>query len=93
MAMELDNSYPPKPVVRSGNTNMIPVGSTAVLAAIKKYQPLLGLHGHIHESVGDVRIGRTLCLNPGSDYSEGILRGVIVNIGRKGIEQYMFTRG
>jgi Icc-related predicted phosphoesterase len=59
---------------------MIPVGSTAVRKIIEKYQPLLGLHGHIHESAGFVRIGRTQCLNPGSEYAEGILRGFLVEI-------------
>ena len=44
------------------------------------YQPMLSLHGHIHESRGEARIGRTLALNPGSEYSEGVLRGVIVNL-------------
>ncbi len=56
---------------------IIPAGSKAVLNAIKKYQPLLGLHGHIHESRGIQKIGRTTCMNPGSEYTEAILRGAI----------------
>jgi Icc-related predicted phosphoesterase len=67
-------------VVDGGHIDMIPVGSTAVRKIIEKYQPLLGLHGHIHESAGFVRIGRTQCLNPGSEYAEGILRGFLVEI-------------
>jgi Icc-related predicted phosphoesterase len=67
-------------VVDGGHIDMVPVGSTAVRKIIEKYQPLLGLHGHIHESAGFVRIGRTQCLNPGSEYAEGILRGFLVEI-------------
>jgi Icc-related predicted phosphoesterase len=54
---------------------------------------LLGLHGHIHESPGTFKIGRTLCLNPGSEYSDGILRGVILNLDKKGLKSHMFTTG
>jgi len=71
----------------------IPAGSMAVLNAIKKYQPLLGLHGHIHESRGIQKINRTLCINPGSEYSEGILRGVIVTLKKSKIKDYMFVSG
>jgi Icc-related predicted phosphoesterase len=72
---------------------MIPVGSTAVRAAIEKYQPLLGLHGHIHESKGSVKIGRTLCLNPGSEYAEGILRGALITLEDNKIKNFQFTSG
>jgi Icc-related predicted phosphoesterase len=72
---------------------MIHVGSQAVRAAIEKHQPALGLHGHIHESKGAYKIGRTLCLNAGSEYSEGILRGVLVDLDEKGYTDYMFTSG
>jgi len=57
-----------------------PVGSIAVRRAIEKYQPLLGLHGHIHESAGETRIGRTLCLNPGSEYHDGMLEAYVVDL-------------
>lgn len=57
-----------------------PVGSKSVRACIEKYQPLVGMFGHIHESVGFKNIGRTLCVNPGSEYREGILKGMIINI-------------
>lgn len=69
------------------------VGSTAVLEAIKKYQPILGLHGHVHEVTAERRIGRTLCVNPGSHYTEGILNGVIVTFGDDKIKSTMFTTG
>ena len=57
---------------------MIPVGSSAVREAIERYQPSLSLHGHVHESRGVAHIGRTVCLNPGSEYTTGTLNGVIV---------------
>lgn len=71
----------------------IPAGSKAVLDAIKKYQPMLGLHGHIHESRGIVKMGQTICLNPGSEYSEGILRGVLVMIKKNKVKDFMFVSG
>ena len=77
----------------AGNVDMIPVGSTAVRHAIERHQPLLGLHGHIHESRGIVRLGRTLCLNPGSDYTEGILRGALVTLGPDKVEQFELVSG
>jgi len=70
-----------------------PVGSTAVRDAIERYQPLLGLHGHIHESKGSARIGKTLCLNPGSEYHEGTLRGVLVEIAAGKLKNHTFTTG
>ncbi len=68
------------PVYEHGQPVMIPVGCTAVRKIIEKYQPLVGLHGHIHESPGFIKIGRTPCLNPGSEYGEGILRAYLVEI-------------
>ena len=67
-------------------------GSRAVRQAIEKLQPLLGLHGHIHESKGAKKIGRTICLNPGSEYAEAVLRGAIINISG-GKLQYQFVYG
>jgi Icc-related predicted phosphoesterase len=69
------------------------VGSTAVLDAIKKHQPLISLHGHIHESRGDCNIGRTICINPGSEYSQGILRGAIVILEENKVKSYVLTEG
>jgi Icc-related predicted phosphoesterase len=57
---------------------MVPVGSKAVRKMIEKYQPFLGLHGHIHESSGSMKIGKTYCVNPGSEYAEGILRAFLI---------------
>ena len=71
----------------------IPAGSKAVSDIIRKYQPMLGLHGHIHESRGIVKIGRTSCLNPGSEYSEGILRGAIIMLKKGKMKDFMFISG
>jgi hypothetical protein len=92
IAPELDETFKPKVSGGSG-VNMIHAGSLAVRQAIEKYQPLLGLHGHIHESRGFVKIGRTLCINPGSEYGEGIMRGALINLDKNGIKSYMLTQG
>jgi Icc-related predicted phosphoesterase len=70
-----------------------PAGSTAVREALEKWQPLLSLHGHIHESGGTARIGRTLAINPGSEYSEGVLRGALVTIGDGKLLSHQLTTG
>lgn len=83
-----------KPVLGSGGQpEMAHVGSEAVMRAIEKYQPLVGLHGHIHESRGYVKIGRTHCFNPGSEFSVGVLRGAILDFGRDKLESHIFTAG
>ncbi len=77
-----------------GEMRYAPVGSTAVRAAIERYQPLVGLHGHVHEGRGRCRIGRTLCFNPGSDYKQGVLRGLLLRLSpRRGLRDYAFTMG
>lgn len=92
-APELDENLKPK-LAPGGGTISVPVGSKAVREAIEKYQPRLALHGHIHESKGYFQIGKTKCFNPGSEYNEGILRGLIVDIGvKKGIKDFIFTSG
>ena len=91
-APELDDQMRPTLEI-GGKPHMVPVGSPAVRRAIDKYQPRLGLHGHIHESRGSQKLGRTLCLNPGSEYGEGVLRGVIVDIDKKGVKSFTFTSG
>jgi Icc-related predicted phosphoesterase len=74
-------------------SEMIPVGSVAVRKSIEKYQPMMGLHGHIHESKGFCNIGRTICFNPGSEYGEGILKGVLIDIERGKVKGYSFVSG
>jgi len=92
LAPELDEKFRPK-AAGGGGVVMGNVGSTAVRKAIETHQPMLGLHGHIHDSKGMCRIGRTLCLNPGSEYVDGILRGVIVDIDGSQVRDYLFTSG
>lgn len=69
----------------------VPVGSRAVRQAVEEFQPMLSLHGHIHESRGAARINGSVCLNPGSEYNVGILRGVIVGVGRQRVLGYQFV--
>ena len=88
-APELDKDLRP---VLAGQS-LQPVGSTALREAIQKHQPLLGLHGHIHEGRGTTRIGKTLCINPGSMYEQGTLLGTIVKLGKGKIENYVLTSG
>jgi Icc-related predicted phosphoesterase len=84
---------PPTPIVSAGQIVFAGAGSKAVRDAIESHQPMLGLHGHIHESQGVVKIGRTTCLNPGSEYGEGVLRGCLVNIADGKVEGYQMTTG
>jgi Icc-related predicted phosphoesterase len=88
-----DSVFPPKPVFQGGQAVMIGAGSTSIRHEVEKYQPLLDLCGHIHESRGTTRIGRTLVVNPGSEYLEGVLRGAIVNIGDKKVVGCQLTSG
>jgi hypothetical protein len=77
-----------------GGRALRPVGSTAVREAIERHQPLLSLHGHIHESKGAVKIGKTLSINPGSAYEEGMLMGAIIQLdAKKGIKSYQLVNG
>lgn len=91
-AVALDHEF--RPVMRGGSPYITGVGSSAVRDAIATYQPMLSLHGHIHESRGEARIGRSLALNPGSEYSEGVLRGVIITLSeKKGVRGYQLVAG
>jgi len=79
-APELDASLQVQATM--GQTRFKPVGSTAVRAAIERYQPLVGLFGHVHEARGAIKIGRTVCINPGSNFGEGVLDGALVTIDK-----------
>ena len=79
--------------LKRGGSIMKPVGSTAVREAILRHQPLLSLHGHIHESRGVQKLGRTTCVNPGSSYSDWALQGVIVDLGENEVTRYVPTTG
>src|ERR1700683_5027998 len=81
-APELDDTL--KPGFPGGGPAFTPGARAAVREAIKRYQPVVGLHGHIHEARGAQKIGRTLCVNPGSDYSSGVLRGAVIDIAQDG---------
>jgi len=91
MAPKLDEKR--KPIMVGGYPIMLPVGSVAVRKMIERYQPLLGLHAHIHESAGEIMIGRTLCLNPGSEYDMGVFRAYILDLSPSGIEKHWRVYG
>lgn len=80
-------------VTIGGQPNMIPVGSHAVRAFIEQRQPLVSLHGHIHESRGVARLGQTLCLNPGSNYADGVLDAVVLEVDGGMIVQHQLVTG
>jgi Icc-related predicted phosphoesterase len=89
----LDTSSDPPAVVRvGGEVQYFDAGSTAVRGALEEFQPFLSLHGHIHESRGATRLGRTLALNPGSEYSTAALKGAIATLD---VERpsFQFTTG
>ena len=93
-AAKLDwTTDPPKVITSGGTPVMYGAGSAAVRAAIEKYQPLLSLHGHIHESRGQTSIGRTVAVNPGSEYGEGVLRGAIVTLAGDAVDNVQLTSG
>jgi Icc-related predicted phosphoesterase len=88
-APELTDDMRPK---YAGNS-LVPVGSKSVRKIIEENQPLLGLFGHIHESRGATRIGKTLCINPGSMYEQGILAGVLIKLAKGKVKNYVLTSG
>ena len=73
--------------------SLVAVGSKSVLAVLDKYQPLLGLHGHIHEGKGARKYKKTLCINPGSMYEQGMLHGAIVDLKPQKVGNYVLTTG
>ncbi len=94
----LDNAPEVKPDLSynliGGQPHVIPVGSTAVRRVIEETQPVLGLHGHIHESRAAGKIGRSVLLNPGSRYSEGVLDGALVSFTADGtLKSYQLVAG
>jgi len=78
-----------------GGAVMKAVGSTAVRDAILAHQPMLSVHGHIHESRGIKKMGRTLAINPGSVYGDGVLQGAVLDLdAKKGkVSKYLFVNG
>ncbi|MEM2188138.1 MAG: metallophosphoesterase [Nitrososphaerota archaeon] len=86
VAPKLDKNL--RPVYSLGEIEKENVGSKSVRKFLEKYKPLMGMHGHIHESPGYDRIGRTMVFNPGSEYSSGILRGLILELDRDGLKSW-----
>jgi Icc-related predicted phosphoesterase len=79
----------------AGGQALVPVGSKAVRGSILDYGPALSLHGHIHEGKGAVKLGRTLAVNPGSSYEDGVLQAAIVDLDpKKGeVKRYLLING
>ena len=88
-APQLDENMKPK--LSAAGPIMAPAGSKAVRSAIETLQPLLGLHGHIHESKGYLSLGRTICVNPGSEYTEGVLRGFLAELTEEKVKDFLFV--
>lgn len=87
----LDNTM--RVVQVMGQVKFGPVGSPAVRAFLERVQPLVGLHGHIHEATGIRRLGRTIAINPGSDYATGTLLGALVSLERGKVTAHQLVRG
>jgi Icc-related predicted phosphoesterase len=84
---------PPEQILQGGQPILFGAGSKSIRTAIEKHQPMLGLHGHIHESQSVAKIGRTTCVNPGSEYGEGILRGCLINFVDGEVQGFQMTSG
>jgi Icc-related predicted phosphoesterase len=82
-----------RPTASAGDLLRGPVGSTGVRTAIERFRPVLGVHGHIHESGGERRIGDTMCVNAGSEASMGVLRGYLVDLSDRGVERTLRVEG
>jgi Icc-related predicted phosphoesterase len=82
-----------RPTISAGDVLRGPVGSTGVRKAIETFQPVLGVHGHIHESGGERRIGKTVCINAGSEANHGVLRGYLVDLTDRGVERTLRVEG
>lgn len=91
LAPELDKDL--RPVKVGGGVRYVHVGSMAVRNAIEEYKPMLGLHGHIHESGGIDRVGDTVVLNPGSEYESAVLRGFIVEVEDGKVKNFWRVEG
>ncbi len=76
-----------------GNPVSMHAGMKTVYTEIERHQPLLGIHGHIHEGRGEIKIGRTVCVNPGSVYPEGVLQGVLITLKGGEVKGIQMTQG
>ncbi len=82
-----------RPTISAGDVLRGPVGSTGVRRAIETFKPVLGVHGHIHESGGERKIGETLCVNAGSEANHGILRGFLIDLDANGVQRTLRVEG
>ena len=82
-----------KVIMAGGQPSLAPVGSTAVRAVIERIQPILSLHGHIHESRGFARVGRSVAVNPGSAYTDGTLQGVLITLDDNKVRAQQLVTG
>jgi Icc-related predicted phosphoesterase len=80
-------------IQEAGQPKQVPIGSRSVRRAIEEFQPLLALHGHVHESRGATKIGRTVCINPGSRYAEGVVDGALVTLDQDTVRSYQLVTG
>jgi len=90
-AYEVDDDL--RYVTKGGRPHEIATGSPAVRQVIEETQPLLSLHGHIHESRGVTRIGHTVAINPGSDYGSGHLDGCLVHLAADRVVNHYLVSG
>jgi Icc-related predicted phosphoesterase len=90
-APELDKTLRPR--VTMGDVLRVPVGSTGVRRALQELQPLVSVHGHVHESGGQSKIGRTTCFNAGSEANQGILRGFVFDLGKEKLDRAFRVQG
>jgi uncharacterized protein len=84
---------PPAQIIKGGQPVLHGAGRRSVRDVIERHQPLLSLHGHIHESGGVTRLGRTTAVNPGSEYGEGILRGCLITLAPDEVRSFQMTAG
>lgn len=87
-----------KPVTGGGHMEMVSVGSAEVRKVIAEFEPVAALHGHIHESPGvDTVVGqhrkKVPVMNPGSQYSSGVLQGILIRFADGKVKDYNFTTG
>lgn len=90
-APELDKNLRPK--VTMGDVLRVPVGSTGVRRALQELQPVVSVHGHVHEAPGQSKIGRTTCFNAGSEANQGILRGFVLDLGKDKLDRAFRVQG
>ena len=68
----LDENADRPAVARPGQVRARSGARRSATVELERSSRSLGLHGHIHESAGIRRLGRTIAINPGSDYATGV---------------------